>query len=33
MELLNTGQVTNAVTILALQWLALNRDRLREEWA
>ena len=32
-ELLNTGQVTNAVTILALQWLALNRDRLRKEWA
>jgi ADP-ribose pyrophosphatase len=29
---LNAGRITNATCIIALQWLALNRDRLREEW-
>jgi ADP-ribose pyrophosphatase len=29
---LAAGRVTNAVTIIALQWLALNRDRLRKDW-
>jgi ADP-ribose pyrophosphatase len=32
MSLLNEGRITNAVTIVALQWLALNRERLRREW-
>lgn len=26
------GEVTNLIAIAALQWLALNRDRLRREW-
>ena len=30
---LDGGRATNAVTIIALQWLALNRLRLREAWA
>jgi ADP-ribose pyrophosphatase len=29
---LDAGRITNAVTIIALQWLALNRGRLRETW-
>lgn len=29
---LAAGQITNAVSIIALQWLALNRDRLRKDW-
>lgn len=29
---LNAGRIGNAVTIIALQWLALNRRRLREIW-
>jgi ADP-ribose pyrophosphatase len=29
---LDAGKITNAVTIIALQWLALNRARLRETW-
>ena len=32
MDKLNTGGITNAVSIIALQWLALNRDRLRRDW-
>ncbi len=27
------GRVANAVTIIALQWLSLNRDGLRRRWA
>jgi ADP-ribose pyrophosphatase len=27
-----TGQITNALAIIALQWLALNRDKIREAW-
>lgn len=27
------GQINNAATIIALQWLALNRGRVREQWA
>ncbi|MET4697561.1 ADP-ribose pyrophosphatase [Constrictibacter sp. MBR-5] len=29
---LDAGAYGNSVTIIALQWLALNRDRLRAEW-
>jgi ADP-ribose pyrophosphatase len=32
MAALDAGKITNAVTIIALQWLALNRARLREMW-
>ena len=32
MAALDAGKITNAVTIIALQWLALNRVRLREMW-
>lgn len=32
MAALEAGKITNAVTIIALQWLALNRARLRETW-
>jgi ADP-ribose pyrophosphatase len=32
MAALDAGKITNAVTIIALQWLALNRARLREIW-
>ncbi len=30
--MLNEGRISNAVTIIALQWLALNRERLRRTW-
>jgi ADP-ribose pyrophosphatase len=29
---LRSGEIRNASAIIALQWLALNRDRLRETW-
>jgi ADP-ribose pyrophosphatase len=32
MRLLESGPVNSAVAIIALQWLALNRDRLRRQW-
>ncbi|HEY3487960.1 MAG TPA: NUDIX domain-containing protein [Gammaproteobacteria bacterium] len=32
LNLLNTGKIVNAVTIIGLQWLALNRDSLRRRW-
>jgi ADP-ribose pyrophosphatase len=32
MAALDAGKITNAVTIIALQWLALNRMRVREMW-
>ncbi|MBM3643968.1 MAG: NUDIX domain-containing protein [Alphaproteobacteria bacterium] len=32
MELLDTGQVDNAVAVIALQWLHRHRDALRAEW-
>ena len=31
-ELLRAGRIVNATTALALQWLALNRERLRAAW-
>jgi ADP-ribose pyrophosphatase len=30
---LNAGTIGNAVTIVALQWLALNRERVRAAWS
>jgi ADP-ribose pyrophosphatase len=32
MQKCTTGQITNALTIIALQWLTMNRARLAEEW-
>lgn len=32
MQKCTTGQITNALTIIALQWLTLNRARLAEDW-
>ena len=29
---LQTGQIKNALTIIALQWLQINHDRIREKW-
>jgi ADP-ribose diphosphatase len=31
-EMLRTASVSNAVTLIALQWLALNREGLRARW-
>lgn len=31
-RMLDAGAVSNAVSIIALQWLALNRDSLRQRW-
>lgn len=31
--MLAAGRVENATGVIALQWLALNRERLRREWA
>ena len=33
LERLARGEIVNAMTIIALQWLALNRDDLRARWA
>ena len=30
---LGDGRIDNAASIIALQWLALNRDKVRERWA
>lgn len=30
---LDEGRLNNALTIIAVQWLALNRDKLRARWA
>lgn len=30
--LLSTGRVDTAITLIGLQWLALNRDALRDRW-
>lgn len=32
MSLLASGQINSATPIIALQWLALNRERVREQW-
>jgi ADP-ribose pyrophosphatase len=32
MALLDEGRITNAVSVIALQWLALHRDGLRQSW-
>jgi len=33
LKLMADGRVENATAIVALQWLALNRDRLRRDWS
>jgi len=33
MRLLEEGRVTNSVSLIALQWLALHRERVRAAWA
>ena len=33
LELLQTGKIVNGKTIIALQWLALNYDRLKDRWS
>ncbi len=33
LELLRSGKIENASTLIGLQWFALNRDMLRERWA
>ena len=30
---LDDGRIDNAASIIALQWLALNHDKVRERWA
>ena len=32
LERLAAGEIVNCTTVLCLQWLALHRDRLREQW-
>jgi ADP-ribose pyrophosphatase len=32
MQMLGDDKINNAKTIIGLQWLALNRDRLRRQW-
>lgn len=33
LRLLDEGRVANSVSVIALQWLALHRDRVRAAWA
>jgi len=33
LRLLETGKISNATAIIALQWFALHRDSLREQWS
>ncbi len=33
LEMLNEGRIINGLTIIALQWLAANRQRIRNEWS
>ena len=30
--MMEAGEIANSAALISLQWLALNRDRLREEW-
>ncbi|MGM0571679.1 MAG: ADP-ribose diphosphatase, partial [Pseudomonadota bacterium] len=30
--MISDGRINNAAAIIAIQWLKLNRDRLRREW-
>ena len=32
MGMLARGEISNLVAVVALQWLALNREKLRERW-
>jgi len=32
MQALEDGRINAATTVIALQWLALNRERVRERW-
>ena len=29
---LNSGEIDNAATVISLQWLALNKARMLEQW-
>jgi ADP-ribose pyrophosphatase len=31
-QMLSTAEIESAIPIIALQWLALNREQLREQW-
>ncbi|EWS99459.1 ADP-ribose pyrophosphatase [Pseudoalteromonas sp. SCSIO_11900] len=33
LQRLNRGEIDNAATVISLQWLALNRDKIRKKWA
>lgn len=33
LAMLDDGRIINGVTIIALQWLAANRQRIRDDWA
>ena len=33
LERLAKGEYNNASTVMALQWLALNRERLKKKWS
>lgn len=33
LQRLNSGEIDNAATVISLQWLALNRDKIRKKWA
>lgn len=33
LALLNSGGINNALTIVAMQWLQIHRERLRRQWA
>jgi ADP-ribose pyrophosphatase len=31
-DMVKTGVINNAPAIMAMQWLALNRERLKDQW-
>jgi ADP-ribose pyrophosphatase len=33
LQRLNSGEIDNAATVISLQWLALNRDKILKKWA
>ena len=32
LALLDTGQISNSMTLIALQWLTLNHQRVTDDW-